>query len=326
MTRPHGAPEPVLRRIVEGATRAPSVHNTQPWLWRATSSALELRTDRSRQLPATDPAGRNLVISCGAALHHAKVVASALGWQVEIIRHPDPGEPDLLARIALSPSTPPPDGSRLLDAVAERCTDRRRFTSWPVPDERLAHLADIAAEQGAMARAVTDVTERYRAERLVLRAADFQAERRSALLERDGWLDRGAGDGIPSAVLEGAGIAAGGPHTRFGSVRDTDLDGQDVQLADGLVVLFAAEDDARSWLRAGEGLSALWLAATGFGLSVVPLSQVIEVDSTRAAFRTEVLRGLGHPLMLTRIGWQAIGRSELTRTPRRPVSEVLTVR
>lgn len=325
MTRPHGAPEPTLRRIVEGATRAPSVHNTQPWLWRATSRGLELRADRSRQLPATDPAGRNLVISCGAALHHAQVVATALGWATDVARHPDPREPDLLARIVLSPGTPPPDAHRLLDAVADRCTDRRRFTSWPVPEERLSHLADIAAEQGTMARAVTDVTERYRAERLVLRAADFQDERRAALLERDGWLDRSRSDGIPSEVLEGSGVLAGAPHTRFEARRDTDLNGQDVQLADGLVVLFAAEDEAPDWLRAGEGLSAMWLAATGFGLSVVPLSQVMEVDSTRVAFRTEVLRGLGHPLMLTRIGWQAIGRSELTRTPRRPVSEVLTV-
>ncbi len=50
------------------AVRAPSVHNSQPWRWRFDGGTLELFADRSRQLPATDPQGRGLVLSCGAAL------------------------------------------------------------------------------------------------------------------------------------------------------------------------------------------------------------------------------------------------------------------
>jgi nitroreductase len=326
MTRRPVVPEQVLRRIVRTATQAPSVHNTQPWLWRGSSHGLDLRADQSRQLPATDPDGRNLVISCGAALHHARVVAAALGWSARVTRLPDARDPDLLARIVLSPASPAPDGIEVLDAVARRCTDRRRFTSWPVPDALLAQLADVAAEQGTSARALTDAATRLRAERLVRRAAEFQSELRAASVEHEAWLDRPTADGIPAAVLEGAGVVSGAPRTRFESRRGSDLEGQDVQLSDGLVVISGPGDDPASWVRAGEGLSALWLAATGSGLSVVPLSQVIEVASTRAAFRDDVLSGTGHPLVLTRIGWQAIGRSELTRTPRRAVSEVLRIR
>src|SRR3954471_14844893 len=68
-------PRRTLRRIVSLATRAPSVHNTQPWRWHAAGSTLELFADHSRQLPVSDPAGRNLVLSCGAVLHHVQVVA-----------------------------------------------------------------------------------------------------------------------------------------------------------------------------------------------------------------------------------------------------------
>ena len=99
MTTTRVVPVPALRLIVAGALRAPSVHNTQPWRWHATSRTLELHADRSRGLPATDPEGRNLVISCGAALHHAQVVARALGWATHVDRHPDPDDPDLLARL-----------------------------------------------------------------------------------------------------------------------------------------------------------------------------------------------------------------------------------
>ena len=323
MSRTHVMPPAVLRRIVEGATRAPSVHNTQPWRWRATDGALELCADPGRRLRSSDPDGRNMVISCGAALHHAQVVATALGWAPSVTRHPDPGRPDLLARMELSPGAPAAGGSELLDTVEQRCTDRRRFTSWPVPDERLEHLAAVASEWGTTAVALTDVSQRFRAERLILEAADLQAGRREAAAEQRDWLDRSAVDGIPAGALRGSQIRAGAHRGRFEDVVDTDLEGQDVQLADGLVVLCGSEDDRSCWLRAGEGLSAMWLAATAGGLSVVPLSQVVEEPDTRESFRIHVLAGLGHPLLLTRVGWQAIGRSELVRTPRRPLSEVL---
>lgn len=322
-TRTRTLPLAVLHRIVEGATRAPSVHNTQPWRWRAADRTLDLLADPRRRLAATDPEGRNMVISCGAALHHAQVVAAALGWPPVVTRHPDPARPDLLARLVLAPGVPAPGGSELLDTVEQRCTDRRRFTSWPVPDERIQRLTAVAGEWGTTAVALTDTSQRFRAERLVLEAADRQARRPAAVAEQRDWLDRSAVDGVPTRVLTGSDVAAGAHRTRFEDVPDTDLEGQEVQLADGLVVLCGSDDDRASWLRAGEGLSAMWLAATAGGLSVVPLSQVVEDETTRASFRTQVLAGLGHPLLLTRVGWQAIGRSDLVRTPRRPLAEVL---
>lgn len=323
MPRAGVVPVTAMHRIVEAATRAPSVHNTQPWRWRASPDVLELFVDRTRRLPATDPDGRNMIISCGAALHHAQVVATALGWAPSVTRHPDPGSPDLLARLELAPSPPTPDGAELLRAVEQRCTDRRRFTSWPVPGERLEHLAAVATTWGTNGRALTDVSDRFQAERLVGQAADLQARQREAVAERDQWLDRSTPDGIPRAAFADTGAGSGGPRHRFEQVPDTDLGDQDVQLADGLVVLFDAEDEPASWVRAGEGLSAMWLTATTGGLSVVPLSQAIEVERTREAMRAVVLRGLGHPLLLARVGWQAIGRSGLARSSRRPVEEVL---
>ena len=323
-------PARLMERIVEIATRAPSVHNTQPWRWRATGHTLELYADPAYLLPETDPEGRNLTISCGAALHHAQVAAGALGWAAEVVRLPDPDQPDLLARLDLSPAAPPAAAVEALDALDRRATDRRRFTAWPVPEERLAHLARIANEWGARAVPLTDDSERFIAERLVLRAAAHQRTNRAAMREQRQWQDRSAADGVPSAVLPGPAGLRGAHLHRFESgtggllsaAGDTEL-----EASDGLLILFDTNNDTRAWLRAGEGLSALWLAATAGGLSVVPLTQVIEVPETRLAMQSEVLGGLAHPFILVRIGWQSIGRDELARTPRRPVAEVLdTVR
>ena len=152
-----------------------------------------------------------------------------------------------------------------------------------MPVERLVALTAAARAQGVGAVALTDVAERFRVELLVSRAQHLQVREADA----------------------------------------TDDDGRDVEGSDGLVLLYAEDDSPEAWLRAGEGLSALWLDAVRTGLSVVPLSHVLEVEETRAALRHVVLGGLAVPLLLVRVGWQAISRSQLVPTSRRPLDQVL---
>ena len=60
----------LIRAAVTLASRAPSLHNTQPWLWVAHDDALHLHLDRSRIVRNTDTGGREAVIACGAMLDH----------------------------------------------------------------------------------------------------------------------------------------------------------------------------------------------------------------------------------------------------------------
>lgn len=90
-----------------------------------------------------------------------------------------------------------------------------------------------------------------------------------------------------------------------------------------MIAICTATDDQRSWLQAGEALSALWLRATHDGLSVVPLSQVVEVDETREALHQDVFDGMARPQILLRVGWLEATRGLLDRTPRRPVDDVI---
>ncbi|GAA3223599.1 hypothetical protein GCM10017691_10710 [Pseudonocardia petroleophila] len=86
----HGVPVGLLAAAVERALWAPSVHNTQPWRWRFTASGIELHADPARHLTATDPDGRDLVLSCGAALHHLRVALAAAHLSAHVHRSPHP--------------------------------------------------------------------------------------------------------------------------------------------------------------------------------------------------------------------------------------------
>ena len=149
------------------------------------------------------------------------------------------------------------------------------------------------------------MTDRFHLDRLVDRSRDHQAGDEKVTREQQAWVDHGPTDGIPSTV-----VPAAHPTTslvrevRFapGSLQDP---AADLETADGVIVLCGYDDTRADWLRTGEALSALWLRATLQGLSVVPLSQVTEVDETRSALQHDVLGGLAVPHLLVRLGWEA---------------------
>src|SRR5260370_36098745 len=103
--------------LIEVAARAPSVHNTQPWRFKVREHAIDLYCDRTRQL-LTDPAGREMLISCGAALYGLRLAVRSLGHLPEVAPHPAPARPGLLARVRLGRPVPaPPDQREMIEAV-----------------------------------------------------------------------------------------------------------------------------------------------------------------------------------------------------------------
>jgi hypothetical protein len=312
-----------VREIVELACRAPSVHNTQPWLWRADDSRLRLYADRERQLLHSDPEGRNVLLSCGAALHHARVAAEGLGWQVDVVRSPDPTEPDLLASIDLAPGRVVPAAEELLEALQGRSTDRRRFTSWPLPVERIQRLAAQAEEWGALVLPVVEPGRQELVEELLVRAREEHHRDPEYDAEVAPWVRSEGPEGVPAASLPEPNPQRPAMPSRYQPAELPDPREETAEVVEGMLALCTVDDDRRSWLRCGETLSALWLLVVHDGLSLLPLSEVAEVPETRERLRHDVLDGQGHPQLLVRLGWQEITRSTLPRTPRRPVEEVL---
>lgn len=313
------APPKVVERLVELACLAPSVHNTQPWLWRYDGRRLVLEADPDRRLPAEDPRGRNLTMSCGAALHHLEFGARALGWDTTSLLLPD-GDPRILAEVLVTRSSQRSVAREDLNLLRARCTDRRRFTAWPVPDDQLAELCRLAEPWGVRTEVVTSDRSRIRLELLANRALTFLEIDGRRMLEQERWVDRQGSDGIPLDLLP----ADPDPlqaRSRFrpGLLEDTRMV---IHGGDRVIALGGVTDDVGGWLRSGQAMSAVWLEATRSGMSLVPMSQPVEVESVRHEIARTVLHDVPEPHILLRVGWQAIGRNGLPRTPRRPLHEV----
>lgn len=313
------------------ATRAPSLHNSQPWQLVVTEDGLDVRADRSRQLEAIDPTGRQLLVSCGSLVHHLVVAALALGMEASVTLLPE-GDPDLVARIALTPVAGPPsrEDVQRAEAILHRATNRTRYVEGGVSQGAVEVLRQAVARQGAMLtqareqdRIALDVLVE-RAERELLADEGYRRELSEWVFdpERDG--ERA--DGIPvRAVDPGPDRAEEVPGRRFvpgaaGAPAEPTPEPRAPEHP-ALVLLTTPGDGPLDWVRAGMGLSALLLEGTELGLAAQPLGQVTDVGAERARLRAD-LRLVGVPQMLLRLGRARVSTG--VQTPRRPVDSVLT--
>jgi nitroreductase len=319
------ATAPPVDEILRYACRAPSVHNTQPWTWRVRGARIDLFADFKRQLMYADPNRRDLFISCGAALHHLQTACTGLGWSARVHRLPDPRDVRHVARVSLTPARPPSGSAELLATIERRRTDRRRLTSWPLPEERLASLSATGSLWGAQVLPVEGELAKARLYALTHRADVVQNRNQRYVAELAAWTLRDTTEGIAPELIparDDLGLADS-LNRRFanGTLEDPRVDPEPSE--DALLLVCTSSDDAISWVRAGEALSAVWLEATRENLALVPLSQAVEVDATRHDLYADVLGGLAFPQLLLRLGWLPLSRNELPRTPRRPLEEVV---
>lgn len=316
------APErAAVAAAVADAVRAPSIFNTQPWLWHGTGSTLALFADSSRQLPVVDPQGWQVLLSCGAALHHARVSLAAQGWAVEVDR-PYGGQP--LARLTLrGPAEPDEQAIALRAAIARRHTDRRPYRDEPVPAPVLATLAAAAGEQGASLHRVR-LDQMPMLSVAVAAAAATELANPRYRIELMQWTHRPpwSNDGVPPETAV--------RHTpRRVPVRDFDLlqeEGLAVPAGGdrgaAFLVLHGPGREPADWLRAGEALSAVLLRATAAGLATAIFTDVLEVEHPRELVRG-LLPGGTHPYVLLRCG-HALDERPLPVAPRRAVHEVFS--
>ncbi|GGN77685.1 NAD(P)H nitroreductase [Nocardia rhizosphaerihabitans] len=321
MTRTHPDQE-TLRSALALASRAPSVHNTQPWLWRVGHETLHLYADESRRLPHTDPDGRDLLLSCGAALDHLRVAARAEGWEATIHRLPNPATPEHLASVEFRPTTCSSEDIELARAISRRSTDRRRFSSWEVPAAHLEAVIAAGASTGVLVRDVDAEPARTELLRAFERAASQHAHDDSYGAELAQWSGtHAAPQGVPArnAVVTGSDPTARRfPHPGLPQavVRDIDAD-------DRMLLLSTSSDDRLSRLRAGEATSAVLLTATRLGLATCPLTEPMELTDTRRRIRTNILDDTGFPQIIIRVGWAVPSAEPVPVTPRRPLDEVV---
>jgi nitroreductase len=319
-----------VESAVASASRAPSIHNTQPWRWELGEDVLDLRADRSRQLPVADRDGHSLLISCGAAAQLTDLALRASGWRTERSYLPDPRDPDLLVRFrALGRSHGDSVAAARLAAAQRRRSERRPFGPGTVSAAIIEQLRRVAADSDVYAHFPVRPEEKLdlavaisHADRAELDDPDYTAELTT-------WVRRDdhSPDGVPASVI---------PQLPPGTQRHTDIPVRDFEVGISgsqlisagtdevplITVIFSENDDAREQLRAGEAMMRLMIEAELVGIASCPLSQSVDLPAFRARLQS-LMSWTGHPQMMLRLGMRPAG-DPAPLTSRRPVADVLT--
>ena len=316
-----------MRHLLSYAVLAPSAHNTQPWRFRVTDAGIEVHADRSRSLTVSDPDGRELVISCGAALFFLRVAVRRFGHMDRVHLLPDPARPDLLALVSRGdPVRPSHEVLLLFRAIHERRTHRPAFDPAELAAPDVAALREAAEDEGGWMRPLAGDL-RDRVAQMVEEADHRQYADGAFRRELAAWIrpsGNGVEDGIPAHALGIPDLLAPlGPalmgRLNLGGMRGGS-DRKAARAAPLLAVLGTEGDRPNDWLHAGQALARVLLAGRARGVSAGFLNQPVQVPELRAQLR-EMLGREGWPQLILRMGH---GRA-LSPTPRRGVQDVVAV-
>jgi hypothetical protein len=324
MSTPPVTAEEIARYVVAEAVWAPSVHNTQPWRFVADGRRISLYADTERGLPVADPDGREMMISCGAALFNVRLAVRSLGYVPQAVVLPDPSSPALVAQVSWSERAPVNEFERRLSGqVRRRRTHRGAFGPDPLPHGMLAALRTSAARDRAALAIMADDGRRA-----TLAAAVQTAEQQ---LRLDSGYVRELARWTPApGSLRGDGVPATSYPARIERT-DPYFPGRDfarghgwglpspstaqVHRAAGVVALLTtAADRPADWVNAGHALQRILLSASTCGVAVALHSQPAELPLLREFIRIKLSDG-AYPHLVLRIGMVIQAEVSVRRHP-----------
>jgi hypothetical protein len=311
--------------LVDAAAWAPSVHNTQPWWFGARGPTVTLHADPDRRLNVADPDGREMLISCGAALCTLRLAVRRLGRDPQVRMAADPERPGLIADVTLGPTRPcGEDENRMYDQIRRRRTHRGGFRPEALPAGLLQALRTCALDENAALRVVADPRARIALGALTEVAEQLLRQDPAYCAEMARWAPR-PGSRRRDGVHEDAYPRDPGrtdPHFAqrdFARGHGWSLTDAERHGAPGVVALLTTRTDERAaWLQAGQALQRVLLRAAGHDVSAAFHTQTLEIPELRDFVRARFCDGR-HPQTIMRLG---IAEGE-GRSVRRPPEELL---
>ncbi|MEV4709401.1 Acg family FMN-binding oxidoreductase [Actinoplanes sp. NPDC049316] len=282
--------------------------------------AVDVAADPRRQLHVIDPAGRELLMSVGAAIFNLRLAIRRHGRSPVLRLSPTLPGLEYVARIVVSAREPATRTVReMVAAIPRRHTNRRPYSGRAVPASVISQLKDAAAVEGAVL-SVPGPGERD-AVLETIRVANNQQEADARYRdELTFWTQPSPerADGVPRYAF--------GPHDpdRTMPLRDFALTQPGVRTGQSpfeahpkIVVLSTAGDTPKHWVRAGQALQRVLLTASVHGVSATPMTQPLEIPDLRRLLTHAY--GDHAVQMILRLGYgQATAAS-----PRRPLRDML---
>lgn len=313
------------RYMIEQAVKAPSGHNTQPWLFRIHSRHIEILPDRTKALPVVDKDCRELFISLGCAAENLCLAAGERGYEatltstgqegVTVTLSPRSGiRPDpLAAQISLRQTNRSVYTGRMIppavwEACLEGCSDKDQpIYSWEKGTLQFEQIAGYVHDGNTIQ--LSDPA--FKAEL----KSWMRYNRKHTEQMNDGltYAVFGAPD-LPRFISEPIMAACLTPRLQNKS------DAKKLQSSSRLVLFTTCQNGVADWIRLGHCLERFLLKATRAGLAYAFLNQPCECESLARCMAESLYPEKVYPQLLLRVGYA--GKS-MPYSPRRQAGKMI---
>jgi hypothetical protein len=284
-----------FRAYEDACRRAPSAHNTQPWVLRYADDAVDVHWDPERALPDSDPTRRDLFLSLGAFIETCLIVAASAGLPVRADVAVDHAA---LRAARLVPGSSLYDTPFTVASVQQRRCARGAYATGTLDPATLAALTALGADlrQVPTRGLVGPLAE---ADRWMFGTPAVVSELRTWMrlspkhprYHLDGLTDRA----MALSRAEATGLAAmiaprAYPLTRrLGGPALLAAASKGLLRYDGSVLVLVGSAGTRdAVIEHGRTLIRVWLALSERGLTVHPLSQLLDCATTAAALAAQL--------------------------------------
>jgi hypothetical protein len=318
-------PEEVFLKIVRSADKAPSGHNTQPWLFAKEEDGICIMPDYSRSLPIADSINRELFISLGCAAETAMIAARFYGYNAQLNNDLLVNQGTIKIILSKNDALEQPE---LFSYINPRQTTRNLYGDSPISDDDLIKLKPIIKEAGIDLEFIIGQDKINKFLPYILEANTMQMSdpcfkhelmkwlrfsEKEALLKGDGLYAACIGMPSPGKIIGNFIIEY------FVTIKSEEKRLQKQLVATNMLVMFTSENnDFLSWIKTGINLQRFALTCTQLGLSHSYVNLPCQISQVRDKMKNDM--GLtGFPQLLIRLGYS----QKMHFSFRRRVNEVI---
>ncbi len=295
-------------QMVSYAVKAPSGHNTQPWLFELQSDKIIISPNFEKTLPAVDANNRELFMSLGCATENLCLAASALQYHTKVEVDSTGNILVYLEKSAKIASNP------LFEQIEKRQTNRSKYNRTKIPEETISNiLQQTQTTENKIYAWGKNTTEFDLLTDFVLQGNLLQMNDKAFKEELLSWIRfnkkhaENTNDGISYAVMGAPNLPK--PITKFfvklalkaKTQNKTDL--KNINSSSHLLLLTSQENDIASWIETGRILQRLLLTLTQNDIAVAYLNQPCEEEKLNEKMQTQLPIDRQKPQILLRIGY-----------------------
>ena len=294
-----------FQQLATLASRAPSGHNTQPWLFDQEGDTFIIRPDFSKALPVVDPDHRELYISLGCAAENTLLAG---GKQLTM----DNGQ----LTIHFSPSAKPIVNCQLsiVNSITSRQMNRRLYNRHPITAKSLSALTAVRSEANTNFYLWENGSEPFeRLKPFIRKGNEIQMNDPAFLAELKSWIRynkrqaEATRDGLSYAVFGAPNLPACLSKAIMGNMLKSSVqnrsDMKKLASASHVALFTTQHNTIEEWIRLGQTLQRFLLATTQEGIATAFLNQPCEVRSLAEEIRETFPIHREFPTLLLRLGY-----------------------